>query len=118
MQFQISSRRETRQRDTWVIKIRVLKKVLSNVALSDAEDNTSRLLNRGDIADLPLLRTLGNSPKVLRAKFLGRDVLFCSSDICKFNSFKNPFPTINSINFPLDFPFILLVQMEKVISIN
>ena len=29
-----------------------------NFALSDAEDNTSRLLNRGVIADLPLLRTL------------------------------------------------------------
>ena len=27
-------------------------------ALSDAEDNTSRPLNRGSIADLPLLRTL------------------------------------------------------------
>ena len=30
----------------------------TNFALSDAEDNTSRLLNRGDIADLPLLRAL------------------------------------------------------------
>ena len=29
-----------------------------NSALSDAEDNTSRPLNRGGIADLPLLRTL------------------------------------------------------------
>ena len=29
-----------------------------NFALSDAEDNTSRLLNREAIADLPLLRTL------------------------------------------------------------
>ena len=29
-----------------------------NFALSDAEDNTSDLLNRGGIADLPLLRTL------------------------------------------------------------
>ena len=29
-----------------------------NFALSDAEDNTSRLLSRGGIADLPLLRTL------------------------------------------------------------
>ena len=29
-----------------------------NFALSDAEDNTSRLLNRGVIVDLPLLRTL------------------------------------------------------------
>ena len=30
----------------------------NNFALSDTEDNTSRLLNRGSIADLPLLRTL------------------------------------------------------------
>ena len=30
----------------------------NNFALSDAEGNTSRPLNRGGIADLPLLRTL------------------------------------------------------------
>ena len=30
----------------------------SNFALSDVENNTSRLLNRGGITDLPLLRTL------------------------------------------------------------
>ena len=30
----------------------------NNFALSDAVDKTSGLLNRGDIADLPLLRTL------------------------------------------------------------
>ena len=30
----------------------------NNFALSDAEDNTSGQLNRGGIADLPLLRTL------------------------------------------------------------
>ena len=30
----------------------------NNFALSDAEDNTSGLLNRRGIADLPLLRTL------------------------------------------------------------
>ena len=36
-----------------------LEKFLANsFALSDAEDNNSRLLNRGGIADLPLLRTL------------------------------------------------------------
>ena len=35
------------------------KEFLANIfALSDAEDNTSRMLNRGGIADLPLLRTL------------------------------------------------------------
>ena len=39
MQFQISSRRE-------------------NFTLSDVEENTSRPLNRGGIADLPFLRTL------------------------------------------------------------
>ena len=39
MQFQISSRRE-------------------NFTLSDVEDNTSRPLNRGGIADLPFLRTV------------------------------------------------------------
>ena len=30
----------------------------NNFALSDAEDNATGLLNRGGIADLPLLRTL------------------------------------------------------------
>ena len=30
----------------------------NNFALSDADDNTSELLNRGGIADLPLLRKL------------------------------------------------------------
>ena len=39
--------------------MRVLRKVLvNNSALSEAEDNTSGSLNRGGIADLPLLRTL------------------------------------------------------------
>ena len=41
------------------MKIRDLEKFsASNFALSDAGDNTSGLLNRGGIADLPLLRTL------------------------------------------------------------
>ena len=35
-----------------------LEKFLANIALSDVEDNTSGPLNRGDIADLTLLRTL------------------------------------------------------------
>ena len=34
------------------------KFLANNFALSDAEDNTSESLNRGGIADLPLLRTL------------------------------------------------------------
>ena len=40
-------------------RLELLQKFLeSNLALSDAEDNTSGLLNRGGKADLPLLRTL------------------------------------------------------------
>ena len=34
------------------------KFLANNFALSDAEDNTTGLLNRGGIADLPFLRTL------------------------------------------------------------
>ena len=40
-------------------RLEVLEKFPAKLfALSDAEDNTSGLLNRGCIADLPLLRTL------------------------------------------------------------
>ena len=40
-------------------RLEFLEKFLANnFALSDAEDNISRLLNREGIADLPLLRTL------------------------------------------------------------
>ena len=40
-------------------RLEFLEKFLTNnFALSDAEDNTSSPLNRGCIADLPLLRTL------------------------------------------------------------
>ena len=54
MQFQIRSGRETGK------KIPEFLETFSanNFALSDAEDNTSGPLNRGGIADLPLLRTL------------------------------------------------------------
>ena len=40
-------------------RLEFLEKILANnFALSDAEDNTSRQLSRGGIADLPLFRTL------------------------------------------------------------
>ena len=42
-----------------LLRFEFLEKFLANnFALSDAEDNTSGPLNRGGIADLPLLRTL------------------------------------------------------------
>ena len=68
-------------------------------ALSDPEDNTFRPLNRGGIADSPLLRTLLTIPQKFREpNFLGSDWLFCFISICKFGSFKNPFVTITSLS--------------------
>ena len=40
-------------------RLKILEKFLANnFALSDTEDNTSGPLNKGGIADLPLLRTI------------------------------------------------------------
>ena len=91
-----------------------------NFALSDVEGNTSGLLNRGGIADFPLLRTLSNLPKVLRAKFLGSNGLFCFISICEFGSFKNSFATVTSLSelYFIFRRFILLVQMKKVVFMN
>ena len=58
----------------------------NNFALLNAEDNTSGPLDRGGIADLPLL-----------CKFLESNRLFCFISTCKFGSFKNPFATITSL---------------------
>ena len=70
----------------------------NNFDLSDAEDNTSGPLNRGGLADLPLLRTLLAIHQVPRAKFLGSKRLFCFISICKFGNFKNPFAKITSLS--------------------
>ena len=91
------------------------KFLVNNFVLSDAEDNTSDPLNRGSIADLPLLRTLLAICQKSRAKFLGSDGLFCFSSTCQFGSFKNPFAMITSLS-ELYFRFrrfILLVQTKK-----
>ena len=40
-------------------RLELLEKFLANnITLPDAEDSNSRLLNRGGISDLPMLRTL------------------------------------------------------------
>ena len=103
-------------------RLEFLEKLLANnFALSDAEDNTSGPLNRGGIASFIFVgNTISNPSKVLRAKFLGTDGLFCFSKVCKFGSFKNPFAMITSLS-ELYFRFrrfIMLVQMKKVISMN
>ena len=70
MQFQISSRMENKQRDTEVIKIRVLTKFLANnFALSQAEDNTSESLNREGITNLPLRTLLAIRQKYRKPSF-------------------------------------------------
>ena len=64
--------------------------------------------------------TFGNSPKVPRAKFLGRNGLSCFISICRFGSFKNPFATITGLSgfYFRSRRLILLVQTKKLISIN
>ena len=64
--------------------------------------------------------TISNSPKVPRAKFLGSDRIFCFSSICTFGSIKNSFATITSLSdtFFRFRRFVLLVQTEKLISMN
>ena len=91
----------------------------NNFALSDAEDNTSRLLNRAGLADLPLLRTL----LAIRKKwevFLGSIGLFCFINIRKFGTLKNPFATITSLSefYFRSRRFIHLVQTKKLISLS
>ena len=122
MQFQISSRRENRQRDNRVIKIKFKEKFsANNFALSDAEDNTSGPLNRGGIADITFVEnTISNSSEVMRAKFLGSNGLFCFNSTCKLGSFKNPFAAITSLSelYLRIRRFFPLVQTKKMISMN
>ena len=59
MQFQMTSRRETGKEIPESSRLEFLEKFsANNFALSDAEHNSYRPLNRGSIADLPLLRIL------------------------------------------------------------
>ena len=73
MQFQISSRRENRQRDTWVIKIRVHRKVFRKQFYSIRCRRQhlwvvkERRYSRLTFAE----NTISNSPKVTRVKLLG-----------------------------------------------
>ena len=102
-------------------RLELLEKFLANnFVSSDAEDNTSRPMHRGGIADLPLLGTLLPIRQKSREPSLWEmiDSFFLIS-ISKFGRFKNPFATINRL-FKLPFRlriFILLVQTKKGISV-
>ena len=58
----------------------------NNFALSDAEDNTSGPLNRGGIADLPLLRTLLAIRQKSREPSFWEVMNSCFISICRFCS--------------------------------
>ena len=91
------------------------KSLANNFVLSDPEDNTSRPLNRGGIADLPLLRTLLAICQKSQEPSFWEVMDSCFSSICKFGSFKNPFAMITNVS-ELYFrfrEFILLVQKKK-----
>ena len=99
--FQISSR-----------KLKSFKKFFANnFALSDTEDNTSGLLNRGSIVDSSLMRTLLPIRQKSKESSFCEVMGCCFISTCKFGSFKNPFPTIAR-------RFILLVKTKKVIPMN
>ena len=49
-------------------------------------------------------KTISNSPKIPRAKFLGSDRLFCFISICKVGSSKNPsalFTSLSELSFKI-----------------
>ena len=102
-------------------RLEFLEKFLANnFALSDAEDNTSGLLNRRGITDLPLFRTLLAICQRSCKPSFWEVINSCFISICKFGSFKNCFATITSLPelyFRLR-RFILLVETRKVISMN
>ena len=97
------------------------KFLANNFALSDAEDNTSGPLNRGGIADLPLLRTLlAIRQKSREPSFWEVMDSFVLVAYASLAVSRNPFATITSLS-ELYFRFrrfILLVQTKKVISMD
>ena len=99
-------------KDTWVIKIKVLRTVFSKqFCFIRCRRQNLRWYSR--------FTFVGNSPKVPRAKFQRSDWLFYFIIVWKIGIFKNPFATITSLS-ELYFRFgrfNLLVQTKKVISV-
>ena len=91
-----------------------------NFAFSDAEDNTSGLLNRGGIADLPLLRTLlANCQKSQEPSFwevMDSFVLLAYASLAASRTLLQQL--LAYLNFTLESRFFSLVQTKKVISMN
>ena len=74
------------------------KFLVNNFALSGTEDNTSRSLNRGGIADVPLLRTLLAILQKSREPSFWEVIDSFFISVCKFGSFNNHFPMLISLS--------------------
>ena len=119
MQFQISSRRENKRRNTRVIQIRFLRNVFrKQFCFIRCRRQHLRVVEQRRCSRFTCVENIiGSLPKVPRAKFLGSDGLFRFISICKFGSIKNSFAMIASLSeLYFRFRFILLVQTKKVIS--
>ena len=100
-------------KDTRIIKIRVLRKVISKQSCFIRQHlwaNENRNYIRFTFENI-----ISNSPKVRRAKVLASDEFFCFRSIFKFGSFKNPFAKITSLSeFYFRFRrFTLLIRTKK-----
>ena len=120
MQFQISSRRAGKEiPDSSRLEF-IEKFSANNFALPDTEDNTFGLLNKGGIADLPLLRTLLAIRQKSREPRFWEVMDSCFISICKFGSVMNLFAKITSLSelYLKIRRFFSLVQTKKVITMN
>ena len=95
------------------------KFLVNNFALPEAEDSTFGPLNRGGIADLPLLRTLlairQKSRKPSFWEVMDSSVLVAYASLAASRTLLQLL--LDCLNFTFG-GFILLVQTKKVISIN
>ena len=102
-------------------RLELFKKFLANnFALSDTEGNTSGPLNRGSIADLPLLRTLlvicQKSREPSLWEVMDSSVLLASGSLAALRTFSQRL--LACLNFTFDSEDLLFVKTEKVISMN
>ena len=122
MQFQTSSGMETCKEIPELSRLKFLEKFsANNFALSDPEENTSRPLKRGGIADLPLLRILLAIYQKSQEQIFWEvtDSCFCQHmEVCQLQEpFCNDYFCLCELSFIFRL-FYFLVQSKKVISMN
>ena len=120
--FKLDPERKTSKEIPESSRLEFLEKFsANNFALSDAEDNTSGPLNRGGIADLPLLRTLlairqkSREPSFWEA--MGSFVLLAYASLASSRTLLQQLLTFNYNYYPFELYFsirrlIFLVQTK------